>query len=459
MQTMKKRFGFIVLCPFFIVLSTVYGQEGYFQITGQVVDSQTGLAVPFAHIYLESSGIGTVTDTEGQYHLIIPSLLDTLVISCIGYEVQKMPPGTDTGNICNVSLIPKIVALKGVTITADPLQVVFKDERYSVMDYELAEDIIYLLIYRDRLSNSELLLLSQTGDTLLVMNNLPARPKGLFKDCLDNIHLITSELAYQILYEGQKLEFLYPTELGKFNETFSNCITSLHDKLYFGKYSFYNQVITYYSSDRLTSEWKPFTRVMDPFTMNMIRRNDNDRFFLSIGDNNEAVMGDIAGEWHDRDALSSLRRVNFESRFAKLVMFTPVEAPLKRIDENIAIFDYPNSKIQFLDPFGKKIYEVPISFHQKNTSLNIFEGFFRSKGWDDYPVYVDEPRFRAYALFTRAGIYELREINLFSGEIIHSFRLAFPEPEKITVHNGFAWFLYKPQSDWTNKRLYRQRLE
>ncbi len=68
-------------------------EEESFQetITGQVVDAQTGEALPGVNIIIQGSSIGTSTNVDGEYDLSVNSLDEILVISYIGYEVREIP--------------------------------------------------------------------------------------------------------------------------------------------------------------------------------------------------------------------------------------------------------------------------------------------------------------------------------------------------------------------------------
>jgi len=441
-----------------ILYSCVYAQTEENEISGQVTDASNGQPLPFVHVYLKSSLNGDVTDFDGNYILRFNKIPDTLIVSCIGYATRKMPVNSLNDHHFYFPLKPKTESLSEVVISAETIQIVFKDNQYSVLDYELDGDNIYLLIYRNRLERSELLLISQTGDTLSRNTNLPGKPLGLFKDCLDEVHFVSDEWAWQIFMRREKISFRYPSTIEKFAETFSECITSLGDHIFFRKYLLYNLAVEYYAVDKFDSRTITLATIRDEFKLNMLKKNPEDRMMLSSVPAGPGIMDDLIGTLESRGAYSLMRQASWQIRYLEKVVYTPVKAPLKRIDENLVIFDFPNSKMSFFDPNGNKFYEVAISFHHTNTERNILEGLFKSKGWEEYDVYVDEEKYKAYALITDGGKYTLKEIDLFTGNLTNTYKLYYPYPEKITVSNGYVYFLYKPYSDWTKKRLYKQRL-
>lgn len=84
---MKKIIVFIVFLCF---ANSVIGQNQQ-ELTGLVLDEENK-AIPFANILLPSQSIGTITNNDGDFVLKAGAeiKLDTLVISCIGFETLKL---------------------------------------------------------------------------------------------------------------------------------------------------------------------------------------------------------------------------------------------------------------------------------------------------------------------------------------------------------------------------------
>lgn len=86
-------------------------------ITGKILDGQTNESVPFASVQLKGTTIGAVTSFEGTYSLSNAILTDTIVITCIGYETQKIKlDKTLTNQIIDVKLNQSNVQLTEVVI-------------------------------------------------------------------------------------------------------------------------------------------------------------------------------------------------------------------------------------------------------------------------------------------------------------------------------------------------------
>ena len=79
------RLLLILLYCFFTVAETKS------QFSGQVLSADTKIPVAFANVYINNTMIGTVTNEKGMFSIDhIPELKFDLIISCIGYETQKL---------------------------------------------------------------------------------------------------------------------------------------------------------------------------------------------------------------------------------------------------------------------------------------------------------------------------------------------------------------------------------
>lgn len=64
-------------------------------LQGTLVDAQTGETLPYVNVGVVNKGIGTVSDTDGNFKLVVPEghLADTLRISMIGYATIDIKVG------------------------------------------------------------------------------------------------------------------------------------------------------------------------------------------------------------------------------------------------------------------------------------------------------------------------------------------------------------------------------
>ena len=79
-----------LLTLFFVLAGSADAQDQH-TVSGQVTSVDEGTSLPSVNVVVKGTSIGTITDTDGQYALDVPSPTDTLVFSFIGYEPGEVP--------------------------------------------------------------------------------------------------------------------------------------------------------------------------------------------------------------------------------------------------------------------------------------------------------------------------------------------------------------------------------
>lgn len=114
---------------FLVAVNVIFSQK----ISGYVYSSSNGKPLEGASVYFDGSTIGTITDAEGYFELLLKYRTRAkLVISYVGYEPQIIdsPYGDEA---YNVKLNAKVENLKEVVVSTDPFSrkqklQVFRDE-------------------------------------------------------------------------------------------------------------------------------------------------------------------------------------------------------------------------------------------------------------------------------------------------------------------------------------------
>ncbi|MBI3218654.1 MAG: carboxypeptidase-like regulatory domain-containing protein [Bacteroidetes bacterium] len=91
------------------------------KITGQIQDSKTSEALPFANVFVNNSTMGTVTNANGEFELTIqePGVYE-VVFSYVGYESyrRKVTVGDQPLSIGIIKLVPDEVQLNSVEVVS-----------------------------------------------------------------------------------------------------------------------------------------------------------------------------------------------------------------------------------------------------------------------------------------------------------------------------------------------------
>jgi len=90
------RYGYLIitiLLSFIITTHAVSQEESYQEYSGKVVDKNNGNPLIFSTISIEGTNIATVTNSEGEFRLKIPTneAIVNIMVSYIGYKHRTIP--------------------------------------------------------------------------------------------------------------------------------------------------------------------------------------------------------------------------------------------------------------------------------------------------------------------------------------------------------------------------------
>lgn len=115
---------FLALCAF-----EIKAQDDCFLVKGKIFSEDSLTAIPNVNIVSELSNYGTTTNWEGWF-LIKSKLVDTLWVSCVGFDRQRVPVSKDNlfDNELIIKLIRSDIMLDSVEIYPWPDYETFKRE-------------------------------------------------------------------------------------------------------------------------------------------------------------------------------------------------------------------------------------------------------------------------------------------------------------------------------------------
>ena len=417
-----------VLCAILLfTLTTGHSQRQFKYFYGQVLDQQTLSPLAGVNIAFEGLKQGSITDRKGEFSFFLDTIPVYMIITHVGYEKKKIWLDGTSPKL-SVRLTPSATVLKEVEIVAKAgPEAFYRDESYSVLDYEVDSSRVYILIYRITHASAELLCRTVDGREVASTGLLPFRCDSLFRDCLGFVHLITRDSAYQVFTDSSSILLVYPSARDKFEEVMKNCVASTSSKLFFRKVTNDGFGVEFSRVDRLTRQKERMATVVDEENLERLRRNMDD-------------YGRI------RSSKIPDGRTEFEEwSFARKIMYRPSTASMFRVAGNICIFNTADLTIEFYTPEGDFTSKVKLDLS-------------RADGRWTKEILVDEVRNEAYTTFTRNGTLTMYRVNLETGSVSRSTRLGFVYPGKVKVHDGRVFYLYDVPGEQDNKQLYRQVL-
>ena len=136
MSTNRINLLFTIIVCFSTLLS--FSQV---EVKGKVIDSTYLLPIENASIYVKNTTIGTISNTDGRFVLLIPveNRKDTLIISSIGFKSFKVPVDEFDGSQ-DIYLEEDIASLDEIVIVADPRPTTGNDIVLKALE-ELSENL------------------------------------------------------------------------------------------------------------------------------------------------------------------------------------------------------------------------------------------------------------------------------------------------------------------------------
>lgn len=400
----------------FIALITCFGITSFAQdiVKGRVTDAGTGLPIEGAHVLELKTNNGTTTDRNGYFSLEVLNPKSRIEITHISYRSYQSV--VNLNSLLDIRLQSKVNELPPVDIAvARPVNIIKKQPLF-IIDYEFIGDSIIMLAYKYRKFNEAyLLMVNNDGDT--VSYRPVKKADKLYKDPMDNVHLLTKNEAYQLYYNSAKIDFLYPTDRVEFEEAMMPVVESMDPNIYWKGYYMDDQILVYYAYNTQRKESKEFKVIADEQLLRM--REDKGRLLKGAKDH--------------------------EIRFEELIMYRPVFAPMIKLDTELCILNYADDCFEFYSPEGAFHRSIGVDFHH-------------DPNWKE-KVYVDDKTGKVYTLFLKNGYSKLMEINLETGQLNNSIGIPdFAFIENIKVHDDIVYFLYKENSLDEYKQLYKLKL-
>ena len=213
-----------------------FGQE-VITVKGFLKDSLTNEPIANASI-LFGTNKRIKTKNDGYFAFTVKVLPVVLTVSHTTYGVHEIRVESISENEdLVIGMTPYTHQIKEVQISSERLRILSKKSDYSIADFAVDKNHLWMIIYRNNItSQSRLCLADNFGDTLKTIEiSYPAR---FCKDVFGNVHLELKDSIYQ-LYSPDNLSiyFIYGEDKSVFHELTDPYIAGFGDKLVIVNYS------------------------------------------------------------------------------------------------------------------------------------------------------------------------------------------------------------------------------
>ena len=407
-----NRIKYILLVAFLLVELNVSAQVES-TIHGVVYDSLTNLPLPNAEIINLETSYKTFSDEKGSFLIKAKTMPCVLEIHILGGTTKKVQVMA-LGKIVDVFVCRKALELTPVDIIVNVPIEMTPSKKYYITDYEFVGDNLIVLAYDyNKMMAPMLLLTNQNGDTLSQLAVWKA--VKLCKDFDGKVYFVNKTTSFEITTENDVLKLANPISNEEFEATNTVVIDHVGDHYFMKQLLYSNQIVKFFNYDEINDSLKCFRSITD---RDQIARNRWGAYF----------------DGKEEDIL-----------FQELIMKKRVMASYVRMGDTIYLFNFLEAKLEKYSMKSDTLETQNISFQNDKSFTN--------------QLFVDRSQWKAYNLFVRNGISELKEINMQHGTVERAIQIPkFVFIENIKVHDSNVYFLYKEKYLEEHKKLYKMKI-
>ena len=427
-----------------LMLMILASTRGYGQITiyGRVSDDSTRMPLQHVSVQVQNSTYQATTDRQGHYRLVIPSKKHvSLVYKLLSYSNRvkeiDLPELSDSVNV-SVSLKALPAALPTVAVFAKPRpDTILGSPAYSIYDFDFFEDKFILLTATKSLREA-VLKLSDLRGTILTSFAVPkegGQAKEFYRDYMGYTNLVCEHYIYRINMYHERF-VLIPLAIEDVNAFIRPVLDTINGKIIYTDYWKDYPMFNYFAFNEKDSARSKLISIEDKELMHAYNFE-----YYSLKPNEKLQARRLAMDLNvDKRIVASLM-----SGFTKSMFYEPLYAPLYVVKDTISVFDHYKDLLFHIDRQGRKIDSISISYnHPKNW-----------KEWKNVML-KDDVENTIYAVYEKNGHKYIKQISLQNGKEQGRYTLQFHSADRLKIHDGYAYYIYRPFESTQEKFFYRE---
>lgn len=432
-------------CLIFCCFAHYSNSQNTITIYGKITEELTNRPIEGATIKILNSNYGTSTKANGMFYAIIPNKKHiSILFSHINFtkRVKEITTEEHQDSIfVSVSLLPANTIIDTISVlgTYKPDTLV-GSPNYSIYDFDFYEDKYMLLTSIKSLEKAELKLADVNGKILTsyIVPKEGGEAKEFYKDYMGFTNLICKNIIYRInMYHDRFV--LIPLDVEDVNSFIKPIIDTINGKLIFTDYWKDYPLFNYFSYNEKDSTKKVVHSVEDTELMHAYNFE-----YYSLKPSEKLEARRLAMDLKtDKHIIASLM-----SGFTHSMFYQPLYAPLYVINDTISVFDHYKDKLFHINKNGVKMDSISISYnHPKNW-----------KEWKHMMLKDDIENF-VYALYAKNGHKYIKRISTQTGKELGKYTLQFHSADKLKIHDGYVYYIYRPFESTQQKFFYRELIK
>lgn len=454
MKTIRLWAGALLLAVHAAAQTPSWRAEGF-------VKNETGEHLPGARIQVADT-LAAITDALGFYRVECSAKPAALTAVYLGYYSESVPVGMEAVNgqpfRIDFVLTQQVTALPEVRIGAKRAEIfVAEDYQTDILDFDLIGEKVLVLV---RSRKKYLVRLLDPGRRPLAEVELAGPATVLHRSCTGVFHVAGVDFAQElVIMRDDRLDTFPRYAPSDFRRLVEPCVLEQAGYYFFRKRGAFNQSVNYWYTDPAKHR-HPLIEIHSESG----RQEAGAAYGAMLGGAPVVVEPNLPPNWRgqlydkDFDNERDFYRGDFSpghlmmmahsnAQLAHLgwiesLRLDSIYAPLLRLGDSLVLFDHENNvALRFRADSARRFRQQQFRYH-------------RAPGWQKQLLY-DVRRGDLYAHFAPGGRHLLRQLDPHSFEPVADYML--PEtgffPQGLKVHDGFAWFLARPDPNDVNARL------
>lgn len=386
----------------------------------KVIDEKTKEPIQFCYVVIKGKNSSSLSNEKGDVSILARSI-DTLVIYQLGYFLKKTSVGDISKNKNLILLQSKNTMLEEVVVKSRNVDTLQNNNEIVFIDFEFYDDNLLTLTNKGKKHNV-LMLLDKSGNKISELQ-LKINTENLFKDCFENIHLISGDSVYQVYYNYQTLVLLKPYPIASYYNVLQPC-ECYHGNKYIFKLKHYRELKNSYC---LYDEDKThvIACVADSSAIRGFNMDYDIRYFLNKRRKGFGYATSVSEINKNIDKYRE--ELPLPADYVNLLR--PVESEIKKMDTNFVLFDYTN-KFSYSFSLAGKL--------NGKTALNNFNEISPK-------LYIDHDLHNyIFTSTAKSGELTLYKYNKLKNTFTHKFELKeFYFIKNFQIKENSLYFIYK----------------
>lgn len=327
-----------------------------------------------------------------------------------------------------------IQEIEEVMVSSNFGEIVFEDSKHFIIDFHISELGRYVILKHMR--HYQLLKLNSELAVISTMK-LDFKPTTLFSDCLGNLHVLSKDSMYQLNIYSEQLSIFERNTIDLYYDFFEKCIGRSDQYVYMKEMNDFGQSTILYAFNR------------EKGVKQLIYRIEDSVVVADVNLEYQGILNNSHLETQRMQEISIPQLYGSRDHTERVFYFIQV---LSKSDYNptffkgdtLFVFDHVNGLAVQLADSGTVLGTSIIDYH-------LF------KNWQARN-HLDTRKNQFYTEYSalERNVSELSSNNYHLGK---STKLTEqPQPDKLVIFDGYAYFTYKPNFGANLNKLYRQRL-